>query len=68
MTEQFEPLLSDEQVGQLLGLHPKTVQRLARKGELPAVRIGRYWRYRASELNRWIGVHSTCQPLTERIQ
>ena len=67
--ENFEPLLSDSQVGQMLGLHPKTVQRLARKGELPAVRIGRYWRFRASQLNLWVDVHSTRQPLTsERTQ
>lgn len=62
MTNQtFEPLLSDEQAGELLGLHPKTVQRLARAGELPAVRIGRYWRYRASVLNEWIDLNSTGQ-------
>ena len=68
MTSTFEPLLSDAEAGKLLGLHPKTIQRLARRGELPAIRIGRYWRFRASALNQWIDVHSTCQPLTERIQ
>ena len=51
---QFEPLLSERQVSQLLGLHAKTVQRMARRGELPAIRIGRYWRFRASELNAWL--------------
>ena len=60
-TPNFEPLLSDVQAGELLGLHPKTIQRLARRGELPAVRIGRYWRYRASTLNQWIDVNSTGQ-------
>ena len=58
---QFEPLLTDSQVSQLLGLHPKTVARMARRGELPAVRIGRYWRYRASALNEWIELHSASQ-------
>ena len=53
-TRPFEPLLDDEQAGEMLGLHPKTIQRLARRGEIPAVRIGRYWRYRASVLNQWI--------------
>ena len=48
--------------GEMLGLHPKTVQRLARRGEIPAVRIGRYWRYRASALNHWIEVNSSGQP------
>ena len=60
--QTFEPLLSEVQAGELLGLHPKTVQRLARRGELPAVRIGRYWRFRASALNLWIDVNSSGQP------
>lgn len=58
----FEPLLNDRQAGEMLGLHPKTLQRLARRGEVPAVRIGRYWRYRASVLNQWIEVNSSGQP------
>ena len=62
MTTIFEPLLSDKQAGELLGLHPKTVQRLARQGELPAVRIGRYWRFRASALNAWIDLQCAGQP------
>jgi excisionase family DNA binding protein len=60
---EFEPLLSEIDAGKLLGLHPKTVQRLARKGELPAIRVGRYWRFRASRLNAWIDVHSNSQPV-----
>ena len=65
---QFEPLLDDVQAANMLGLHPKTLQKLARQGAVPAIRIGRYWRFRASALNQWINVHSTCQPLTERTQ
>jgi excisionase family DNA binding protein len=67
----FEPLLSEVEAGELLGLHPKTVQRLSRNGELPAIRVGRYWRFRASALNAWIGLQSTGQPAcveTERTQ
>jgi len=56
---EFEPLLSDAEAAQFLGgLHPKTVQRMARRGQLPAYRIGRYWRFRASELDRWLRVQS----------
>lgn len=61
-SQTFEPLLSDPQVAKLLSLHPKTVQRLARAGLIPAHRVGRYWRYRASELNEWIGLQLSCQP------
>jgi len=61
-TVAFEPLLDDKQAGEMLGLHPKTLQRLARQGEIPAIRIGRYWRFRASLLNAWIDLQSTSQP------
>lgn len=55
----FEPLLSESEAAQFLGgLHPKTVQRMARSGKLPAYRIGRYWRFRASELDHWLRVQS----------
>ncbi|WP_109486993.1 helix-turn-helix domain-containing protein [Occallatibacter savannae] len=58
----FEPLLSDVEAALFLGgLHPKTVQRMARRGQLPAYRIGRYWRFRASELDEWLRVQSRCQ-------
>jgi len=68
MNQTFEPLMSEKQAGEMLRLHPKTVQRLARQGELPAIRIGRYWRFRATALNEWIDLHSTGQSLTERTQ
>lgn len=58
-TITFEPLLSETQAGELLGLHPKTLQRMARSGEIPAVRILRYWRFRASELNSWLETLAT---------
>jgi excisionase family DNA binding protein len=65
MQTEFEPLLNDGEAAGLLGIHPKTLQRLARVGEIPAHRIGRSWRYRASELNTWLTagvVQSTRQP------
>jgi excisionase family DNA binding protein len=57
-----EPLMNDAQAAQFLGgLHPKTVQRMARHGEIPSYRIGKYWRYRASELSEWLVLHSSGQ-------
>jgi excisionase family DNA binding protein len=29
------------------------VERMARDGRIPAKRIGKYWRFRASELGAW---------------
>jgi excisionase family DNA binding protein len=59
---QFEPLLNDKQASQFLGgLHPKTVQRMAKRGDLPHYRVGKYYRYRASELSEWLMLHSSSQ-------
>jgi len=58
----FEPLLNDAEAAKFLGgLNPKTVQRMARRGELPHCRVGKYYRFRASELDAWIQVHSRGQ-------
>jgi excisionase family DNA binding protein len=56
----LEPLLDDERAAEFLGgIHHKTLQRMARNGEVPAYRVGRFWRYRASELNYWLRLNST---------
>ena len=50
----FEPLLDSEDAAKLLRIHPKTLQKLARQGDVQAVRIGKLWRFRASHLNDWV--------------
>jgi excisionase family DNA binding protein len=50
----FEPLLDSLQAAELLRIHPKTLQRMARNGKIVAIQIGKLWRYRASELNLWL--------------
>jgi excisionase family DNA binding protein len=63
-TGSFEPLIDNIAAAELLGIHPKTLQRMARRGDIPAIRVGRYWRFRASQLDSWIEsqLHSSCQP------
>ena len=51
---QFEPLLESEEAAALLKIHPKTLQRMARNGEITGIRIGKLWRFRASALNHWL--------------
>lgn len=50
----FEPLLDSTEAAALLRIHPKTLQKLARSGEIAGIQIGRLWRFRASALNRWL--------------
>jgi excisionase family DNA binding protein len=46
----FEKLLTDADVAEMLGLHRKTVQRMARTGTLRGYRLGRYWRFRVADV------------------
>jgi excisionase family DNA binding protein len=50
----FEPLLDSQEAARLLRIHPKTLQRMARNGEVVGIQIGKLWRFRASELELWL--------------
>lgn len=50
----FEPLMNSEQAAEHLGVHPKTLQRMAREGRVPFIRVGKYVRFRISTLDGWI--------------
>ena len=49
-----DQMMDIETVAEYLGLHPLTVRRLARDGEIPAFKIGRQWRVKRDLLERWI--------------
>ncbi len=52
-TISCERLLDSNEAAQLLRIHPKTLQRMARKGEVPALHIGKLWRFSMSALLLW---------------
>jgi excisionase family DNA binding protein len=47
-------ILNSKEAASLLQIHPKTLQKLAREGTVPAFQIGTLWRYRADELDAWM--------------
>jgi excisionase family DNA binding protein len=63
-TVSFEPLITPAEAGALLGVHAKTALKMARAKLIPAIRIGKHWRFRASWLNAYIAnqLQSTRQP------
>jgi excisionase family DNA binding protein len=50
----FEALLTADEAAAHLRIHVKTVQKLAREQRIPTVRMGKYWRFRLSALDRWV--------------
>jgi excisionase family DNA binding protein len=60
----FEPLIDSAAAAELLKVHRKTLERLALRGAVPGHKVGKFWRFRASELDEWLrsGVNSGRQP------
>lgn len=51
---EFEPLLDSVEAAALLRIHPKTLQKMARRGEILGRHVGKVWRFRVSDLNEWL--------------
>lgn len=47
-------LLTSREFAEVLGISTRTVRLWAELDEIPAVRIGRQWRFRASEIASWL--------------
>jgi len=47
-------LLTTQEVVTYLRVNARTVYRLIQSGDLPAVRVGRQWRVRRSDLHEWL--------------
>ena len=47
-------ILTVEQLADMLIVPPYTVRQWAREGRLPALRLGKYWRFRESSIRQWL--------------
>ena len=50
----LEALLTSREASEILKIHPKVLERMAKRGEVPALKVGKFWRYRARTLDAWI--------------
>jgi excisionase family DNA binding protein len=50
----MKELLTTEEMASYLRLRPETVIRKAKKGELPAIKIGRQFRFDKNQTDRWL--------------
>ena len=53
-SEYKHPFLSTAAVARWLGISTRTVCFWAECGEIPALKVGRQWRFREEELRRWL--------------
>ncbi len=52
--DQAARLLTAEQVADILGVPKTWVYAQSRAGQIPTVRLGRYYRYRLGAIERWL--------------
>jgi excisionase family DNA binding protein len=54
MKTMDEQMMTVEQLAELLQVSPRTIYRLLRGGDLPALRIGHNWRFDRRDISRWL--------------
>ena len=64
----IKPVLTVNDLSDYLKVHPSTIYRLLKTGQLPAFRIGSDWRFNVEEIERWLTErerrpHATDSPL-----
>lgn len=48
-----DKILNAQEAARLMGAHVETIRRMARKGKIPAFKVGKDWRFRQSSLLIW---------------
>jgi excisionase family DNA binding protein len=63
----LEPVVDSEEAARFLNINPKTLQKMARNGDVPGYRIGKLWKFRISDLDGWLRskVISNCHSCRE---
>jgi excisionase family DNA binding protein len=57
-----EVFLTTEEVLEYLQVNLRTVYRLIKAGKIPAVRVGRQWRFRKRDIDAWLDTQRTHMP------
>src|SRR5213593_4251739 len=68
-----ETFLTTEEVLEYLQVNLRTVYRLIKAGKIPAVRVGRQWRFRKRDIDAWLdsqrprGGSRHCRPASRAV-
>lgn len=54
MNRPWPTFLTSEEISDLFKIPVRTVHHLARTGKIPALKVGRLWRFKEQDINRWI--------------
>lgn len=54
LTDISSPLWTVEEVAGYLKLQPETIRSMARRGELPAIKLGKVWRFKQTAIHEML--------------
>jgi excisionase family DNA binding protein len=54
MARQDSTIMTAEEVAKFLGIHRETVYLYAKKGKIPAFKIGYNWRFKKESIDKWM--------------
>lgn len=57
----LDALLTVESVAHLFMVSPMTIRSWAQNGRLPAIKIGRLWRFRRADIEAWVVTPPTAE-------
>lgn len=52
--QQTEPWYSVEEIAKHLGVSKETIYRWLERGGIPSHRMGKLWKFKASEVDQWV--------------
>jgi excisionase family DNA binding protein len=61
--KELPRFIKTEEVLDCLKVTPRTLYRLIHSGQLPAVRVGRQWRFRKADLENWLAAREAPGPV-----
>jgi len=59
------PVMTSKEVAEYLRIHQATLSKLVRRGEIPGFKIGRDYRFRRDQIDKWMAEKSGLQEISK---
>jgi excisionase family DNA binding protein len=59
-------IMTMKEVAEYLKINDKTAYKLTKKGEIPAMKIGGTWRFKRSEIEKWVSTEASHKKVTSK--
>ena len=64
----YDEMMTVEDVAKYLKLKPQTIYKWAQENRLPAIKLGKEWRFRKSLLDKWLDQKFDESPAVKRMK